>query len=137
MKLTDVARSSVGAFVLGTAMTLGASGCGSSNPARVYDPAKELINADENADGILSREEAARYILDNFDRRKKNVSATSSRRHGLSKDEIAKAREFGEQAMKFIPQHGKVFLETLAELEKTYRDPFENPEIIGVENNKK
>ncbi len=129
--------SRVGALGVGAALLLGAAGC--SNPS-VYDPAKELIKADTDGDGVLTREEAAKFIINKFDKIPNGVSSrttdTYTRRQGLSQDEIDKAREFGEQAKKYLPEHGRVFLETLAILEKTYRDPLENQEIVSPSENK-
>lgn len=135
MQLSSVKTSRLGALGLGAAMLIGAGGCRSS----IYDPARELMKADENGDGILTRGEAAKFIVNKFDQSKKGGSRnprTNERRHGLSKDEIEAAREFGNQAKQFLPEHGRVFLETLSILERIYRDPFEEDSEIMKEPNR-
>ncbi len=124
MELSGIKSSKLGAFGIGAALLLGAAGC-SSNPG------KQLAGADTNNDGVLSRQEAATYIINRFDQGKTRCAVTSHRRHGLSLNEIEAARIFGEQARESSPEHARVFLDVLSILERTYRDPLENPEILN------
>ena len=81
-----------------------------------YDASAELIRADSfygNNDGVLSKLEAMRYITTHYLKTSRSYS-------GLSLEEAKSARQLGKDAKKSAPEHAKVFLETLSQIENIY-----------------
>ena len=110
MALTGIGKI-FGVVTLGAASFINA-GC-SNEPI----PVQKMIEADLNGDGILTRFEARRYIFTRY--------ATQYARsdsyvplYKLEKSGLERARAHGRDAMPFMPEHAKVFLAAVDELEK-------------------
>ncbi len=67
-----------------------------------YGPSQQLVKADKDNNGILSKQEAIDLI---------------ERRFGLTPKGLAQAKEFGEQASKHLPIQGEVFLKVVEQLQ--------------------
>ncbi len=106
-----------GVATLGVASLLNAGCSSGSKPTTVYDPVHRMIAADANRDGILTRFEAKKFVYDHY----KKVIITPKGQPNIvefTKESLERARADGINAMRFIPEHAKVFLAAVDEWEK-------------------
>ena len=116
MALTNMGK------ILGVATLSAASfinvGCSSNpKPTTVYDPVHRMIEADSNGDGILTKSEARKDIFDHYKTvywHGRGRGSTSK----LTKEGLERARADGTNAMRFMPEHAKMFLAAVDEWEK-------------------
>ena len=110
MALTNMGKI-LGVATLSAASFINA-GC-SSKSTTVYDPVYQMIAADANGDGILTKSEARKRVFDHY-----KTIYTRGFPDKLTKEGLERARADGTNAMRFMPEHAKMFLAAVDEWEK-------------------